>query len=58
MYKLVNNNMPIQNFLNLLSSHSYDIRIIVLIIITLFIIYKLIKIPDVKIGLLEISKND
>ena len=54
MYKLVNKNS--WSF-NSLSQYSENINIIVLILITLLIIYKLIHIPDVKIGLLEISND-
>lgn len=54
MYKLVNKS--IWSF-NSLSKYSDNINIIVLIIITIIIIYKIIQIPDVKIGLLEISND-
>jgi len=55
MYKLVNKNIWSFSSLN---KYSDNINIIGLIIITLIIIYKMIQIPDVKIGLLEISKSE
>lgn len=53
MYKLVNKNA--WSFSSL-GPYLENINIITLILITLLIIYKMLQIPDVKIGLLEISK--